>query len=76
MIIDMPNATSEEIQAVFRSIRECAAQGEVDAWPEHLAVLVGDAATEISERAREAIAQRKIPSQTQPDTTSEASVNA
>jgi hypothetical protein len=57
MIIDMPNASADEIQTVFRSIRECAAQTEEPGWPEDLAVLVGDAATEISDQVRQAIEQ-------------------
>jgi hypothetical protein len=55
MIIDMPNASADEIQTVFRSVRECAAQTDAPGWPEDLAVLVGDAATEISDRVRQAI---------------------
>jgi hypothetical protein len=55
MIIDMPDATADEIQAVFRSVRECAASGGAPGWPEDLAVLVGDAATEISEHVQRAI---------------------
>ena len=57
MIIDMPNATADEIQTVFRAVRECAAESENPGWPEDLAVLIGDAATEISEQARRAIEQ-------------------
>jgi hypothetical protein len=57
MIIDMPNATADEIQTVFRAVRECAAESDEPGWPEDLAVLVGDAATEISEQARQAIEQ-------------------
>jgi hypothetical protein len=57
MIIDMPDATADEIQAVFRSVRECAASGDSAGWPEDLAVLVGEAATEISEQVQRAIKQ-------------------
>jgi hypothetical protein len=59
MIIDMPNASAEEIQTVFRSVRECAAQTEAPGWPEDLAVLVGDAAVDISERVRLAVAANR-----------------
>ena len=60
MIIDMPNATADEIQTVFRAVRECAAESENPGWPEDLAVLIGDAATEISEQARRAIEQARF----------------
>jgi hypothetical protein len=59
MIIDMPNASADEIQTVFRSVRECAAQTEAPGWPEDLAVLVGDAAVDISERVRLAVAANR-----------------
>jgi hypothetical protein len=55
MIIDMPNATADEIQTVFRAVRECATQSTAPGWPEDLAVLVGDVAAEFSERVRDAI---------------------
>jgi hypothetical protein len=59
MIIDMPDASADEIQTVFRSIRECAAQTDAPGWPEDLAVLVGDAATEISDRVGRAIEESR-----------------
>jgi hypothetical protein len=55
MIIDMPAATADEVQAVFRAVRECAAQSDDVKWPEDFAVLVGAPAVDISERVRDAI---------------------
>jgi hypothetical protein len=60
MIIDMPNATADEIQTVFRAVRECATKSDAPGWPEDLAVLVGDVAVDLSERVREAIEHREF----------------
>jgi hypothetical protein len=60
LIIDMPNATADEIQTVFRAVRECATNSEAAGWPEDLAVLVGDVATEFSERVKIAIERREL----------------
>ena len=60
LIIDMPNATPDEIQTVFRAVRECATKSEAAGWPEDLAVLVGDVATEFSERVKMAIERREF----------------
>jgi hypothetical protein len=60
LIIDMPNATPDEIQTVFRAVRECATKSEAAGWPEDLAVLVGDVATEFSERVKIAIERREF----------------
>jgi hypothetical protein len=59
MIIDMPNATADEIQTVFRAVRECATKSDEPGWPEDLAVLVGDVAADFSERVKEAIEHRE-----------------
>jgi hypothetical protein len=60
MIIDMPSATADEIQTVFRAVRECATNSDATGWPEDLAVLVGDVAAEFSQRVREAIEHREF----------------
>jgi hypothetical protein len=55
LIIDMPAATADEIQTVFRAVRECATESGAPGWPEDLAVLVGAPAAEISARVKVAV---------------------
>jgi hypothetical protein len=60
MIIDMPNATTDEIQKVFRAVRDAATKSDAPGWPDDLAVLVGDVAAEFSERVKEAMEHREF----------------
>jgi len=60
LIIDMPDATADEIQTVFRAVRECATESDAPGWPEKLAVLVGDPAADISVRVRSAIEHARV----------------
>jgi hypothetical protein len=62
MVIDMDDATTEEIRCVVRAIRKSAARSDCPGWPDQLAVLVKDSADEISERVQHAVDEHRHPS--------------
>jgi hypothetical protein len=57
MVIDMDDATAEEIKCVIRAVRRSAARTDCPGWPDQLAVLVNEAADEVSERVERAVAE-------------------
>jgi hypothetical protein len=61
MVVDMDDATTEEIRCVIRAIRQCAARSDCPGWPDQLAVLVNATADEVSERVQDAVAEHRYP---------------
>lgn len=55
MVIDMDDATEDEIRCVLRAVRDSAARTACPGWPDEVAILVDARADDISERVRLAI---------------------
>ena len=48
LVIDMDDATTDEIRCVIRAVRSSAARSDCEGWPDQLAVVVGDDADALS----------------------------
>lgn len=48
VVIDMPSATNTEVQDIVRALRQSATASDNQAWPDEFAILVDDAADELS----------------------------
>lgn len=61
MVIDMVDATADEIRCVIRAVRASAARSHCEGWPDEIAVLVGDAADDVTARVATAVAEQRYP---------------
>jgi hypothetical protein len=59
MVIDMDDATADEIRCVVRAIRQSAARSDCPGWPDEVAILVNATADELSERVRRVVAEHR-----------------
>jgi hypothetical protein len=61
MVIDMDDATADEIRCVVRAIRQSAARSECPGWPDQLAILVDESADDITKRVQAVVAEHPYP---------------
>jgi hypothetical protein len=58
LVID--DATTDDVRCVIRAVRSTAAESDCPAWPDKLAVIVRDAADELSEHVANIVSSSRL----------------
>jgi hypothetical protein len=62
LVIDMDDATAEEIRCVIRAVRSSAVDSDCPGWPDQLAVLVRAGADALSEHVSHIVSDSRLQS--------------
>jgi hypothetical protein len=60
LVIDIEEATADEVRCVLRAVRSTAAHSDCRAWPEEMAVIAGKDADDLAEHVAHIVSGSRL----------------